>query len=85
MSEQSGRAIRQEVVGYLTFDGEKLPIVNFSASGALISCDPTLFEDIEEFETRIELRERGEKKAFNAQARITRREGSHVAIAYTES
>jgi len=85
MSDSKSRAIRQEVVGYLTHDGDKLPIVNFSASGALVACDPARFDGVETFETRIELRERGEKHNIAATARIIRREKSHVAITYAES
>lgn len=74
------RKPRVEAIGFLTYEGDRLPVVNISDTGALISCDPGLFVAGQSFATRVEIRNRGERSDFAATATVVRLEEGRVGV-----
>lgn len=79
-SAMNDRASREEAIGFITYDGDRLPIVNISKTGILISDDLSRFEVGQHFNTQVELRRRGEKESWVAGATVARVQGSHVGL-----
>lgn len=74
------RAPREEAIGFITYDGDRLPIVNISKTGILISDDLSRFEVGQRFNTQVELRRRGEKESWAAGATVARIKGAQVGL-----
>ena len=74
------RAPREEAIGFITYDGDRLSIVNISKTGVLISDDLKRREVGASFATKVELRLRGEKTSWTANATVARVDGAHVGL-----
>ena len=79
-NQERRRAERREVIGYMTYEGDRLYIVNLSETGILVSADNDALDVGAEFPTRVEIRERGEKQGFTASVRVVRTENGRVAL-----
>ncbi|NQW09494.1 MAG: hypothetical protein HQ481_06395 [Alphaproteobacteria bacterium] len=74
------RAPREEAIGYITYDGDRLSIINISDTGVLISDDLKRLEVGASFSTKVELRLRGEKTSWIANATVARVDGARVGL-----